>query len=167
MRKPVMTRRAERAEPWDGLPNEVEISVFEFEPGQFTPEAHPLGMGHSYDSAKTAAKDFARRHGYTLLPEPVQYNYTRKLRWVNIHRYNRTRTRGFSAGADIDFEPAVRAYKSSPHAISLQLRGPENLQAKASDVHGILATASMNRAEIEELIDRLTDLVKLLPESEL
>lgn len=164
MRKPVMTRRAERAEPWDGLPNEVEIKVYEFEPGQFTPEAHPLGMGHAYGSAQEAAADFARRHGYTLLPEPVQTNYYRKLRWVEMHRYNRTRDRGFSAGEGIDFDPAVRAYKSSPHAISLQLRGPENLQRKASDVHGILATASMNRAEVEELIDRLTGLVKLLPE---
>lgn len=69
MTKPVITRRAERAEPWDGLPNEVEIKVYEFEPGQFTPEAYPLGMGHRYDNAETAAADLARRHGYTLLPE--------------------------------------------------------------------------------------------------
>lgn len=162
MRKPVMTRRAVREEPWDGLPNEVEIKVYEFEPGQFTPEAHPLGMGHRYDSAYEAARDFARRHGYTLIVDPVQTNYYRKLRWVRLERYNRT-TR---EGEGIDFDPAVRAYKSSPQRISLQLRGPENLKSHASGVHGILATADMNRAEIEELIDRLTSLVKLLPEGE-
>ena len=159
-RKPVMTRRAVRAEPWDGLPEQVEINVYEFEPGVFTPEAPVLGMGHTYHSAEAAAADFARRHGYTLIQDPPQTNYYRKLRWVRLERYNRMKREG----EDIDFDPAVRAYKSSPQRISLQLRGPENLKAGASKIHGVLATADLTRAEAEELAARLVEISKLLPE---
>ena len=63
---PVLVRRAERREHWDGLPDRVNIRVYEYQPGEFTPEAVSLGMGHRYDNAETAARDFARRHGYHL-----------------------------------------------------------------------------------------------------
>jgi hypothetical protein len=89
------------------------------------------------------------------------YNYYRKLRWVRLERYNRT-TRD---GEGIDFDPAVRAYRSSPQRVALQLRGPESLKGGASEIHGVLATAELNRAEVDELIDRLRELASPLQEN--
>ena len=54
-----------RFEPWPGLPQEVEITVWfdEFEKN-YRAEHFDLGMGHPFKTARKAADDLAHRHGY-------------------------------------------------------------------------------------------------------
>jgi hypothetical protein len=82
-------------------------------------------------------------------------NFYRPLTWVTLQRYNRLKERGETAGYGIDFTPAMRAYRASPQRVAVQLRGPENLSSGTSEVHGILATADLNKSEVKELAERL------------
>ena len=65
---------AERTDDHPTLPSKVLILVLENFEGKFIPEAHELGMGHSYANPDTAAHDLARRHGYPYISESPMEN---------------------------------------------------------------------------------------------
>ena len=60
--------QAVRDDGFPGLPGEVTITVYQDIDGNYIPESDDLGVGHKYQSPKRAARDMARRHGYTLIP---------------------------------------------------------------------------------------------------
>ena len=81
-------------------------------------------------------------------------NHFEKTNWSIINRYHNDE--------GIDTDSAYRVYRSSPDRVTVQVRGPLRKKNGNESNYGIIASALLNKGELQRLRDAINASLKEL-----
>ena len=87
-------------------------------------------------------------------------DFYQKIKFTSIRRYKH----GGDPQYAINLDSAWRVYRSSPERATLQVRGPELLSNNRPGVHGIIANATLDIADLVQLRNSIDKVIRDFPD---